>query len=330
MRIYVSGLYCGGNPQPGVGIVRSLRQGFPDATLVGVEYTNRVSGIHWRELDDLWIQRPWDELDLDLYADRVRDLLDGGALWISGSDLEAMWLASLFPDGHPNLLAPPSPALKRIAKPAVEAHEGLPVRIPTFVSSGLSDWELHAFCREHDWRVWLKGPYYDAARVPGWGRLGAARAALTRVWSTERLFLQAHVSGYEESVMLAAYRGELLGCVAMRKRDITPEGKTWAGDIAEVDPEFEKPLRRIVRELNWTGGGELEMVRDSAGQRWLLEMNPCFPAWLHGATIGSFNLPALLVQGATGVKARPAPAEAHEFTRIVLEVPVRADYPLPA
>jgi hypothetical protein len=28
---YVSGLYCGGNPQPGVGIVRSLRQGFPDA-----------------------------------------------------------------------------------------------------------------------------------------------------------------------------------------------------------------------------------------------------------------------------------------------------------
>ncbi|MEA3053733.1 MAG: diaminopimelate decarboxylase [Sphingomonadales bacterium] len=330
MRIFVSGLYCGGNPQPGVGIVRSLRQGFPDATLIGVEYTNRVSGIHWRELDDLWIQRPWDELDLDLYAERVREMLDGGALWISGSDLEAMWLASLFPDGHPNLLAPPSPALKRIAKPAVEAHRGLPVKIPTFVSSELSDWELHAFCREHDWRVWLKGPYYDAARVPGWDSLVAARAALTKVWSTERLFLQAHVSGYEESVMLAAYQGELLGCVAMRKRDITPEGKTWAGDIGEVDPEFEKPLRRIVRELNWTGGGELEMVRDAAGTRWLLEMNPRFPAWVHGATIGGYNLPALLVQGATGIKARPAPAEAAEFTRIVLEVPVRADYPLPA
>ena len=110
MKIYVSGLYCGGNPQPGVGIVRSLRQGYPKATLVGVEYTNRVSGIHWRELDDLWIQRPWDELDLDLYAERVREGLDGGALWISGSDLEAMWLATLFPDGHPNLLAPPADA----------------------------------------------------------------------------------------------------------------------------------------------------------------------------------------------------------------------------
>jgi diaminopimelate decarboxylase len=330
MRIYVSGLYSGGNPQPGVGIVRSLRLGFPDATLVGVEYTNRVSGIHWQELDDLWIQRPWDELELDLYAERVRELLDGGALWISGSDLEAMWLASSFPGGHPNLLAPPADALKPIAKPAVEAHHGLPVKIPTFVSSDLSDWELHRFCREHDWRVWLKGPYYDAARVPGWDSFVAARAALTKIWSTERLFLQAHVSGYEESVMLAAYRGELLGCVRMRKRDITAEGKTWAGDISEVDPEYEKPLRGIVRALNWTGGGELEMVRDSAGQLWLLEMNPRFPAWVHGATIAGHNLPALLVQGATGVTARRAPAQAAEFTRIVLEVPVRADYPLPA
>jgi diaminopimelate decarboxylase len=330
MRIYVSGLYCGGNPQPGVGIVRSLRQGFPNAALIGVEYSNRVAGIHWEELDDLWIQRPWDELDLDLYAGRVREVLDGGGLWISGSDLEAMWLASIFPDGHPNLLAPPTDALKRIAKPAVEAHQGLPVKIPTFVSSDLSDWELHRFCREHNWRVWLKGPYYDAARVPGWDSFVASRAALTKVWSTERLFLQAHVSGYEESVMLAAYRGELLGCVRMRKRDITPEGKTWAGDISEVDPEFEKALRPMVKALNWTGGGELEMVRDADGQLWLLEMNPRFPAWVHGATIAGHNLPALLVQGATGTRARPAPAEAAEFTRVVLEVPVRAEYPLPA
>jgi diaminopimelate decarboxylase len=330
MKIYVSGLYSGGNPQPGVGIVRSLRQGYPDATIVGVEYSNRVAGIHWNELDELFIQRPWDELDLDLYAGRVKEVLDAGGLWISGSDLEAMWLASIFPEGHPNLLAPPMAALKRIAKPAVEAHEGLPVRIPTYVSTDLSDWELHAFCREHNWRLWLKGPYYDAARVPSWDTFTAVRNALTKVWATDKLFLQAHVSGYEESVMLSAYRGELLGCVSMRKRDVTAEGKTWAGDIAEVDPDFERPLRRIVRELNWTGGGELEMVRDAAGQRWLLEMNPRFPAWVHGATIGGFNLPALLVQGATGIKARKAEVQASEFTRVVLEVPVREDFPLPA
>jgi diaminopimelate decarboxylase len=59
-------------------------------------------------------------------------------------------------------------------------------------------------------------------------------------------------------------------------------------------------------------------------------MNPRFPAWVHGATIAGHNLPALLVQGATGFNARKAKAEASEFTRVVLEVPVREEYPLPA
>jgi diaminopimelate decarboxylase len=329
IKIYISGLYCGGNPQPGVGIVRSLREAYPNATLVGVEYSNRVSGIHWEGLDDIWLQRPWDELDLDSYGARVRDVLDAGGLWISGSDLEAMWLADVFPDGHRNLLAPPMSALKRITKPEVLGAKELPVRIPTFISTDQSDWDLHAFCRQHNWRVWLKGPYYDAARTPSWDVFEAARAALSKVWATQRLFLQAHVSGYEESVMLSAYQGELLGAVSMRKRDITPEGKTWAGDVSEVPEDFLIPLRRMVKALNWTGGGELEMVRDAANQLWLLEMNPRFPAWVHGSTIAGHNLPALLVQAATGALPKPSIAHGEEFTRVVLEVPVRKEFPLP-
>ncbi|HEX8402916.1 MAG TPA: ATP-grasp domain-containing protein [Allosphingosinicella sp.] len=329
MKIFVSGLYCGGNPQPGVGIARSLRLAYPDATLVGVEYSSRVSGIHFDGLDEVWIQRPWDELDLDHWGEHVRAALDAGGLWISGSDLEAMWLADLFPDGHPNLLAPPMAGLKRITKPAVEGASGLPLSIPDYLSTEHSDWDLHAFCRAHNWRVWLKGPYYDASRTPSWDAFTAVRAALKTVWSTERLFLQRHVSGYEESVMLSAYRGELLGAVRMKKRDITPEGKTWAGEIFDVPDDFLKPLREMVRELNWTGGGEIEMVRDAADQLWLLEMNPRFPAWVHGATLAGHNLPGLLVQGATGRKAASAPGHGPEFTRLVVEVPVRGEYPLP-
>jgi diaminopimelate decarboxylase len=329
MKVYVSGLYCGGNPQPGIGIVRSLRLAYPLATLVGVEYSNRVSGIHFEELDDLWIQRPWEELDLDHWGERVRDALDAGGLWISGSDLEAMWLADLFPEGHPNLLAPPMQGLRRITKPAVEAAQALPVSIPDYISTEHSDWDLHAFCRAHNWRVWLKGPYYDASRTPTWDAFTAVRAALKKVWSTERLFLQRHVSGYEESVMLSAYKGELLGAVRMAKRDITPEGKTWAGEIFDVSADLMTPLRAMVKALNWTGGGELEMVRDAGDKLWLLEMNPRFPAWVHGATIAGHNLPGMLVEAATGARARPAAAQGNEFTRLVVEIPVRPDYPLP-
>lgn len=329
MKIYISGLYSGTNPQPGVGIARSLRAAYPQSAIVGVEYSNRCSGIHWQDFDDLWIQRPWDELNLAAYAEQVREVLDSGALWISGIDLEVIWFGSVFPDGHPNLLTPPLAALNRVAKPAITASAGLPVKIPPFVPTDLSDWDLHAFCRHHDWKVWLKGPYYDAFRTRSWAEFEATRSDLSRAWSTDRLFLQSHVTGYEESVTLCAYKGELLSCIRMRKRDLTEMNKTWAGDISEVEPEIIAPLRRIVRELNWTGGAELEMVRDADGEFWLLEWNPRFPAWIHGATIAGHNLSARLVEGATGIKALASPAHAEEFTRVVLEIPVRSEFPLP-
>ena len=328
LTIYVSGLYSGTNPQPGVGIARSLRQGFPDAELNGVEYSNRCSGIHWTDFDDVWLQRPWTELSLDLHAQEIRSRLDDGALWISSIDLEIMWLAEVFPDGHPNLLTPNAYALRSVEKPAIPAHEGLPVMIPEFVTTSVSDWELHAFCRKHDWKVWLKGPYYEAIRTPSWSDLCHWRSILSSAWATETLSLQSHVTGYEESFMLCAYKGELLDCVHMKKRDLTELGKTWAGDALSVEPSILYSLRDAIRRLRWTGGAEFEMVRDAEDQLWLIEVNPRFPAWVHGATITGRNLPAILVEEATGIPAMHSPAESNQFTRVVLEVPVRGEFPL--
>lgn len=328
LEIYVSGLYSGTNPQPGVGIARSLRQGYPEAKLIGVEYSTRCSGIHWRDFDEIWLQRPWSELDLDLHAAEIEKRLDEGGLWISSIDLEIAWLAERFPSGHRNLLAPTGCALKRVAKPAIEARDGLDVRIPEFVSTRLSDWELHAFCRKHDWKVWLKGPYYEAVRTPSWAELQHWRGVLSKAWATDDLYLQAHVTGYEESYMFCADRGELLDCVHMRKRDVTELGKTWAGDTAPLDEDAEERLRGIVRELEWTGGGELEMIRDANDDLWLLEWNPRFPAWVHGSTITGRNLPAALVESACGAAAEPTISIAPEFTRVVVEIPVRDEFPL--
>lgn len=329
MKIYISGLYSGTNPQPGIGIARSLRQGYPDATLIGVEYSVRCSGIHWHEFNDVWLHRPWNELNLDKHAAAIKELLDAGSYYISCNDLETLWLARVFPEGHPNLLTPPEDGLSRVAKPAVPAHKGLPVKIPPFVTTDLSDWDLHTFCRQHDWKVWLKGPYYEAIRIRSWAELESFRKILSTAWHTETLFLQAHVSGYEESISLSAYKGELLHCVSMRKRDLTEMSKTWAGDISEVPGHLKEPLHDIVKELGWTGGAELEMVRDADEQLWLLEWNPRYPAWIHGATIAGHNMSAILLEGATGVPyLQPTTDLTPEFTRVVLEVPVKASMPL--
>ncbi|HKO61967.1 MAG TPA: hypothetical protein VJV03_12465 [Pyrinomonadaceae bacterium] len=329
MDIYLSGLYSGTNPQPGIGIARSIRQAYPTARIIGVEYSNRCSGIHWDDLDHIWLQRPWEELALDLYADQIKERLDNGAFWISSVDLEIMWLASVFPEGHERLLTPRMSSLQKIAKPEVTGFRELPLQVPPFIDTEKPDWDLHRFCRQHGWKVWLKGPYYEAVRTYGWDSFQNVRAILSNAWSTDRLFLQSHIGGYEESICFAAYEGEIVGSVYMRKRELTEEGKTWAGSVTEVPQEFAAGLRKAVADLRWTGGAELEMVRDTSGQAWLLECNPRFPAWIHGGTISGHNLPALLIEKASGRPSLRPAINGNEFTRVVLEIPVKHDFPLP-
>lgn len=328
MQVFISGLHSGTNPQPGVGIARSIRAAFPDAEIVGVEYSNRSSGVHWTDFNRIWLNRPWAEINLDFYAAEIAAKLDAGALWISGSDLESLWLSDVFPVGHRNLLTPSANALRQTAKPEVIAAKTLPVTIPPFVSTELSNWDLHEFCRQNDWRLWLKGPYYEAVRVSDWTAFEHWRRVLERGWTTEKLFLQTHVSGYEQSISLAAYDGELLDCVYMHKRDLTPENKTWAGETSAVEPALRATLAQVVKEINWTGGAELEMVRDAAEKLWLIEWNPRFPAWIHGATLCGFNLPGALVAAVSKTPAQKSISHGTQFSRVVLEIPTRAGFPL--
>jgi len=326
--IYISGLYSGPNPSPGVGIARSLRAAYPDSTLIGVDYSNRSSGLHWMDFDKIWLQRPWDELDLREYVSQIKQILDSGALWISGLDLETVWLAHEIGE-HPNLLVPPFRALDQVRKPVIPASQDIPVKIPPFIFTSIPEYDLYAFCRKHGWPVWVKGPWYQAQLARNWREVKAAQSMLLGIWSTSTLFLQEHIVGQEESIALAAYKGELLSAVYMEKRDITPEGKTWAGHISPVPQHLLVPLRKVIKHIGWSGGAELEMVRDTEGNLWLLEWNPRFPAWIHGATIAGYNLPALLVERATGVPHIPVEPQSVEFTRVVLEIPTRPSYPLP-
>ena len=132
MKIYISGLYSGTNPQPGVGIARSLRRLTRERPSSASNTRIAVRAFTGRILTKSGLQRPWDELNLDSHAAEIKKVLDAGGLWISSIDLEILWLANLFPEGHPNLLTPPLAAMNQVGKPAIPAHEGLPVKIPTF------------------------------------------------------------------------------------------------------------------------------------------------------------------------------------------------------
>src|SRR3954469_8853181 len=103
--IFVSGLYSGPSPSPGLGVARSLRAAFPSARLVGVDYWAGSSGLHHDVFDATWLKPSWDLIEESLYAKEIQAELDRGALWIPTLDLEIAWLGRALPP-HPRLLAP--------------------------------------------------------------------------------------------------------------------------------------------------------------------------------------------------------------------------------
>jgi len=328
--IYISGVHSGPNPAPGLGVARCLREACPAARLVAVDYSARSSGIHSDLFDDVRIERPWNELDLPTHLTEIRRLLAEEAFWLPTLDPEVHWLAGEKPGER--ALLPPLAALTVAAKPAVAAARQLPVSVPESISTLRPETELYSFCRRHGWRVWLKGPAYEAHPVRDWPNFCRMRRELSERWRTDDLLLQAHIKGTEESIAFAAYRGKLLDAVRMEKRLKTEQGKTWAGRIEDVPEELLVPLSKLLGEIEWTGGGEIELIRDSAGSLNIIDWNPRFPAWIYGAALAGRNLPAALLAAAgdDGMAAAPPSAVAQEFTRIVLEIPVRSTLSLPA
>ncbi len=332
IAIFVSGMHSGQNPCSGLGIVRSLRQAFhPDQVrLIGVDHWQGSSGLHHELLDDHWLLPPWGQIQDGLHRDAIRRQLDEGAYWISALDLEVRWLGRHL-GVHPQLLAPSFGAVHATAKPSVPAFEGMGFRVPEFISAQAHDSEIHAFLREHSWRCWLKTPFHEAVRVSNWGAFQGLRQRLSRQWKTKRLFVQRHIAGVEETLTFAAHQGELLGAVRLEKRQLTWEGKTWAGRVTELEGEDRDRLAECVRRVGWNGGGELELLRDNSGQYYINECNPRFPAWIHGASLAGINLPGRLISRAAGVPMQVGAEQpvSQYFTRVVLEIPANESIGVP-
>lgn len=321
--VFISGVHSGPNPSPGVGTARAVREAFPDAHIVAVDYSARSSGLHDRVFDATWVVRPWRELDLSDHVDQIRTRLASDGYWLSGLDLETRWLASGGLGSQERFLLPPEQALQATAKPTIAAASELGLATPPFELLSESETTLDRFCRFHGWRVWLKGPYYEARPVDSWPGLLRARDQLLATWHTTQLFLQAHVEGTEESIAYAALDGFLVGEVRLEKGDVTPEGKTWSGQVFDLDATSRERLARLVSELRWTGGAEVECVRDERGRLHAIDWNPRFPAWIFGAAIAGHNLPADLIAAANGGARAVGRPVSGAFTRVVYEIPAR-------
>jgi diaminopimelate decarboxylase len=327
--IAISGVHSDPDPSPGIGIARSLRDAFPDATILAVDYSVHSSGLHHPVFDGVLLQPVWSEVDLDTYSLQIRQHLDlPGNCWISGLDVEIDWLASTIGD-HPGLLIPSAPAQQATRKPKLTAANALGMRIPGFLPAQSAPTVLHELGRRSGWRLWVKGKYHEAYPAHGFAELRRQISRLEAHWPLEGIFVQQHVSGVERAIAFAAYDGRLLKAVEVEKRAVTSQGKTWAASVTAAPPMVTDRLALLIEDLRWTGGGEVEFVRGHGDEDWLIDFNPRFPAYIYGVTICGYNLPASLVGAALGGEVLPCQQRARQFIRVVHEMPVREDYPLP-
>jgi diaminopimelate decarboxylase len=319
--VYVTGVHSGPNPSPGLGVARSIRQAFSDVRLVGLDYSTQSTGLHHPIFNDVLVERGWPELDLELHRDLLTELSTAGYL-VPGLDLEIAWLAEGW-SPPPGYLGPNSAALRWTDKLDLPAAQLMGFRVPDLLGLPDSDAELQQFMRRHAGTGWLKGRHYEAKLLPDWQSFASAKRELKDRWP-DGLFLQENIVGSEGSLAFAAWHGRLLGAVRMRKTLVTPEGKTWAGHVEAVPPPTYVALQQACEVMGWSGGGELEYVEPEHGDLCLIDFNPRFPAWIYGATIAGFNLPARLFAAAAGYPTIQERPRGQEFVRVVWEIPVRA------
>lgn len=305
LRIAVSGIHLGENPQPGPGVIRSLREGLgSDIEVIGLAYDALDSSLFCPGLLDDAFLMPYPSAGPEPWFDRLREISEEGGLdvLIPCLDVELPMLLRLEPrlrELGVGVVLPTAESLARRAKPRLPELAGeVGIAVPETCSL-LDRAGLTPAGARLGWPLVVKGPFYEAETVHGPAEAAAAFDRLSARWGLP-LLAQRWVKGEEYDVIaLGDGEGGVHGPVAMRKTVVTKLGKAW-GAVTVADEELLDAARRVVAALRWRGGCEVEMLRSADGRLWLIEVNPRFPAWVYLATAAGCNLPLGLLKLALG------------------------------
>lgn len=300
-RIAVSGLHRGDNPQPGAGIVRSLRRQMPGVHIIGLAYDVMESGIYAEDGPDEVHLVPYPAAGGPALLERLDAIRECSPfdLFLPTLDAEIEVYAGLAGELRARGLRfclPDARTLRARAKqhlPTLAA--ACRVRVPeTHLAVDVTG-ALHA-AQKMSFPLIVKGPYYDAKIVPNTTQLSAAAGHLLAEWGSP-VILQRLVAGTEFNVLgLGDGKGGWLGHCCIRKTQLSDKGKGLSG-ITVADRALSSLCAEIIRELKWPGPFEIELIREEAtGEYVLIEINPRFPAWVDFPSLLGANFPARLVE----------------------------------
>jgi carbamoyl-phosphate synthase large subunit len=150
----------------------------------------------------------------------------------------------------------------------------------------------------------VKGKFYDAYIAFDSDQAKLYFHNINAKWGLP-VVIQEFVKGVEVNVAaLGDGKGSTIGAVPMRKQYITDKGKAWGG-ITLDDQKMLNLTNKIISETKWRGGMELELIRTSKNELYVIEINPRLPAWVYLAVSAGQNLPEALVLLALGHTVQP-------------------------
>ncbi len=303
LTIAVTGLHSGENPQPGVGVIRSLRRrlGRDDVTIVGLAYDVLESSVYIEDGPDVVFEFPYPSAGNDAVLARLDYIIARYPIDILMPTLDAeimplIQLEDALSKRGIKMLLPDADAFKARSKQELESlAEDCDCHTPKSISVYDQTGAAKA-ATELGYPVIIKGQYYEAYKAMNESDLVAHFHAIVNKWGAPAL-VQRFVQGSEFNVIAVGDgQGGTGGYCTVRKTIVSEKGKGY-GSIVIRDEELNRIALRIIEHLKWRGPIEVEFVQEeSTGEYCLIEVNPRFPAWVDFPSSFGHNLPALAVE----------------------------------
>lgn len=296
----VSGINTTDNPGPGIALARSLKESGLDIKCIGLGYDANDPGhyLRWALEESFLLPYPskgWKEFSKRLTE--IRDLtglevlipcLDAELpLYIKYRDkIEALGFRTLLPTDAQFEL--------RSKDHLAELAEDIGCTYPKTTLASSMD-ELYKQLRDRaEFPIVVKGKYYKAYKAYNPNTAVEKATEIAAEWGFP-ILLQSVIQGSEINLIgLGDGKGELCGCVCIRKQTRTDLGKVWTA-VTIKDDQLITLAKNFCRVTRWQGPFELEAMRTGRDIN-LIEINPRFPAWVYFATAVGINLPERMLR----------------------------------
>jgi carbamoyl-phosphate synthase large subunit len=312
LNIAISGLNNVDSPGPGIPVIRGLRESNKfHSRIIGLAYENLEPGPYMHEFVDKTYKVPYPSEGVESLMDRIKYIHSRERIHvlIPNFDSEIFVFIKLADRLREMGILTFLPTLHQFEErhksnlPAFGKKHGIKVPDSYPVTSASEIFDLKKD-QKVDYPLVIKGIFYDAFIAGNSEQAAIYFNKISAKWGLP-VVVQEFVKGTEVNVVaLGDGTGKTIGAVPMRKQYITDKGKAWGG-ITLDDPGMIDYTQKLISSTKWRGGMELELIRTTDNELYLIEINPRLPAWVYLAVAAGQNLPEAMIQLATGETVKP-------------------------